>query len=621
MSLISASGLAKHYGARVCFQDAEFTLSEGARVGLIGANGTGKTSLFRLILGDPDHDGTLTRRRDLRMAALEQDPKFPPGITVRDALLHADPERSGLELEIREIHERLGTGDDRLMARLAELEARLELRGGYDVGPQAERILEGVGFPRDRRDARVDSLSGGERSRAAFARLLMVEPDLWLLDEPTNHLDIDGLLFLEEFLSRSRASSIVISHDRRFLDRVTTETWEIEGNRLWRYPAPCSRARELRAERLKSAWRQFERQQDVVAKEEEFIRRYGAGRRARQAAGRLKRLERLERLQRPQDRARVMAMGLGAGERPGQKVLSVRDLGAELGGRRLFDGLTFELARGEALGIAGPNGAGKTTLLRTLLGTLEPAAGTVRWGERVRTGLLSQHEEFADETATPYRFLREAAPKRTEQQLRDLLAAMLFTGSQIDTPVSALSGGERKRLVLTRLLVEGNNVLLLDEPTNHLDLPSREALELALSAWEGTLILVSHDRYFLDELADRVLWIEEGGGHLTLGGSTEALEARRARRASAEAPARKMAASPAAARAPLLRASKLSHVATAEIEARIIVLEERIRGLNARFEDSGTYSNPSKMREIRDEIQSARGDLAELEEEYSTRTR
>ncbi len=620
MSLLAASGLGKHYGTRTCFHGAEFTLPEGRRVGLIGANGTGKTSLFRIILGATDFDGSLTRRKELRMATLDQDPRFPPGLTVLQAMLSADPERADLERQIHEIHDRLEReSSDRLLAQLADLETRLEQRGGYDVTPRAERILEGIGIPPDRRDSAIDTLSGGERSRVAFARLLMVEPDLWLLDEPTNHLDIDGLLFLEEFLSESRASAIVVSHDRRFLDRVTTETWEIEGEKLWRYPAPCSRARELRAERLKSSWRQFEKQQDVIGKQEEFIRRYGAGQRARQAAGRLKRLERLERLERPQDRAAVMAMDLASGERPGRKILGTRDLSVEMGGRTLFRGLELELVRGEALGIAGPNGAGKTTLLRALLGEIAPASGEVHWGDRVRRGVLSQHEVFPDESATPYRFLREAAPKRTEQQLRDLLAAMLFPGDQVDTPVSALSGGERKRLLMTKLLVGGENVLLLDEPTNHLDLPSREALELALSAWDGTLILVSHDRYFLDQMADRILWLEDGAWYLTEGGFAEALEKRRQRRAAPPPAAPRTAARPSAPAPAPKGARPLSYLRTEDLEARIMEAEGRVKGLEGRLTEPAVYRDTAKVRKIRGEIDAAKAELRELEGEYSRR--
>jgi ATP-binding cassette subfamily F protein 3 len=627
MSLIAAAGLGKHFGTRVLFQDAEFTLQEGCRVGLIGANGSGKTTLFRILLGaDDDHDGRLLRKRELRIAALEQDPRFPEGVTVREAMLSADLELLDLERGMREIHEILerGPAPESLVERLGELQHRFEERGGWEIESRAERILEGVGFPKALRGAPVDSLSGGERGRLAFARVLLREPDLWLLDEPTNHLDIDGILFLEQFLRDSKASVVVVSHDRRFLDRVTEETWEIEGGRLWRYPAPYSQARILRDERLKSARREFETQQSFIEKQEAFIRRYQAGQRARQATGRLKRLERLARLERPEDRVRVMNLDLSAGESPGSKILALRGLAARFGERTLFDGLELDLMRGEVLGVAGPNGAGKTTLLRILTAELPPSAGKVLWGERTRVGTLSQHEEFPDETPTPYAFLRQAAPRLTEQQIRNLLAAMLFPGESVERPVSALSGGERKRLMLTRLLVEGRNVLLLDEPTNHLDLPSREALELALAAYEGTLIVVSHDRYFVDQMADRMLWIEDGAAHLTEGGFAEALERRERRKAAAPA-VRGEAPRPAVripSAAPTVPAKgPYARLKTEELEARIAAAEARIRELEAGFGKPEVYLDSARLKAGQDEFVRLRAELSALEDEWLSRSR
>ncbi len=628
MSLVAAAGLGKHFGTRVLFEGAEFALAEGCRVGLVGANGTGKTTLFRILHGaDDDHDGRLSRRRDLRIAALEQDPRFPEGATVLEAMLAADEELLDLERGMREIHETLerGGGAPALLSRLSELETRFEARNGWVLESRAERILEGVGFPRALRASPASTLSGGERGRLAFARVLLQEPDLWLLDEPTNHLDIDGILFLERFLQESRASVVVISHDRRFLDRVTDETWEIEDGRFWRYPAPYSRARVLRDERLKSARRGFEVQQSFIEKEEAFIRRYQAGQRARQATGRLKRLERLERLERPEERVRVMNLDLSAGPSPGSKILSLRGLSAGFGDRTLFRGLELDLARGEVLGIGGPNGAGKTTLLRLLSGALPPSEGKVLWGERVSLGLLSQHEEFPDEALTPYSFLRAAAPRLTEQQIRNLLAAMLFPGEAVERPVAALSGGERKRLMLTRLLVEGRNVLLLDEPTNHLDIPSREALELALAAYEGTLVLVSHDRHFMDLMADRMLWLEGGEAQLSEGGFTEALE-RRASRKVAEppppAPRRPAPRSPVAPPPPAAPPrGPFARLRTEELEARISLAEKRIRELEEGFGKAEVYLDPARLKADREEFERVRSDLSLLEDEWLSRSR
>jgi len=633
MSLLAAAKLGKQYGARFLFRDAEFTLAEGVRVGLIGANGTGKTSLFRIILGDDDHEGTLAKKRGMRIAALEQDPKFPEGYTVREAVVSSDPEIASLEHEIRDIHHRLehASGDetDKLLTRLSDGETKFEAKGGYEVEHRADKILDGIGFPAERHEEMMATLSGGERGRVAFARLLMMEPDLWLLDEPTNHLDIDGILFLEQFLIDSKASAILVSHDRTFLDRLSHETWEIEAGKFWQYPAPYTRARFLRDERIKAARNAYDNQAAFVDKESEYIRRYGAGQRARQAAGRLKRLERLERLNRPEERARVMDLNLSAGESPGAKILKVQDLVGGYGERILFNGINLELARGEVLGIAGPNGAGKSTFLKILLGELAPLGGVAEWGGRVRKGTLSQHEIFEDEDTTPYKYLRQADPMRTEQQLRNLLGAMLFIGNDVDKPVRVLSGGERKRLMLTRLLIEGNNVLLLDEPTNHLDVPSREALELALAVYEGTLIVVSHDRYFVEQVADRMLWIEGGEAHLTEGGFADALARREKRRIAAAALAK---SKPEPSKKPVLAApppppasakkspSRFSSLKTEELERRIMAAEDRLRVLQEAFAKSEIYLNPDKFRDIRAEEGDLKSELSALEAEYQGRT-
>jgi ATP-binding cassette subfamily F protein 3 len=622
MSLLAAANLGKQVGARFLFRDAEFTLAEGVRVGLIGANGTGKTSLFRIILGDDDHEGTLSRKRGLRIASLEQDPKFPADCTVREAVVSADPELADLEHQMRDIHHRLehaGEDSAKLLAKLADIETRFEAKGGYEVEHRADKILEGIGFPADRHDEMMATLSGGERGRVAFARLLMMEPDLWLLDEPTNHLDIDGILFLEQFLIDSQASAILVSHDRTFLDRLSSETWEIETGKLWRYPAAYTRARELRDERIKAARREYDNQAAYIDKEAEYIRRYGAGQRAKQAAGRKKRLERLDRLQRPEERARVMDLDLSAGESPGAMILKLRDLSAGYGDRVLFKDLTLDVERGEVIGVAGPNGAGKTTLLKALLGEVAPLGGEIHWGKRVRQGILTQHERFEDEDSTPYKFLRAAAPMRTEQQLRNLLGAMLFVGHDVDKPLRVLSGGERKRLMLTRLLIEGNNVLLLDEPTNHLDVPSREALELALAVYEGTLIVVSHDRYFVEQVADRMIWIEGGEAHVTEGGFAAALDRRERRRAAAPKGRPEASKKPVVASAPppvKAAGSRFSKLKTEELEARIMAAESRLRELQQSFTRPDVYLNADRIRDARAEEAAVKAELEGLEAEY-----
>ncbi len=622
MSVIAAQGLGKHYGTRTLFSDAEFTLSEGCRVGLIGANGSGKTTLFKILLGvDDDHDGRLTRRRDLRIAALEQDPTFPEGVTVLEAMFSADAELLALEHEMHEIHHAMERGEttDAMLERLGDCQHRFEERGGWEIESRAERILEGVGFPRALYESQVASLSGGEKGRLAFARILVQEPDLWLLDEPTNHLDIDGILFLEKFMRESKASAVIVSHDRRFLDRTTDQTWEIEANRFWQYNASYSQAKVLRAERLKATTRAYENQMAFIEKEAAFIRRYQAGQRARQATGRLKRLDRLARLERPEDRVRAMDLELNAGDSPGSKILKLRELGHRFGERVLFQGLELDLNRSEVLGVAGPNGAGKTTLLKILTGELAPSEGKVLWGERVKLGILSQHETFPDEAATPYQFLRLTAPKLTEYQIRSLLGAMLFPGEAVDRPVHGLSGGERKRLMLTSMLVEGKNVLILDEPTNHLDIPSREALEIALATYEGTLIIVSHDRHFVDQMADRMLWIEDGETHLSEGGFADALERREKRKAAKAATKVVEKKTQVVASVQPAKKSPWSKLSKQELEAIIAKHEARVNEIEGGFTRSAVYLDAAKMKAGQEEVARLKAELASLEEEYLRR--
>jgi ATP-binding cassette subfamily F protein 3 len=512
------------------------------------------------------------------------------------------------------------------MSELATLEERFARAGGYDLERRAEVVLAGVGLSGAQLDQEANSLSGGEQSRLALARLLLDEQDLWLLDEPTNHLDLDGLTFLEEFLSRSAAAAIVVSHDRSFLDAVTTETWEIEGGKLWVYPAPYSRARELRDERLKAAWREFRQQQEFVARQEEYVRRYGAGQRAKEARGRAKRLARLERFDRPADRIRAMAFRLPDAARLGDRVLAVRGLSARAGDRTLFEDLEFELDPGEALGVVGPNGTGKTTLLELLDGALGEG-GPVTWGSTVDRAKLTQHETFDDLEATPLGFLQSCGCGIGRSGLLDILGAMLFGAQDAEKTVRMLSGGERKRLVLTRMMLAGHNVLLLDEPTNHLDTYSREALESALTGYDGTIVVVSHDRYFLDRIADRILWIEDGSWRLTRGGFTEAAAIRRAERererelTAAAQPKRAPKSPPPRPPQPKRAKSKSPHarLTTDELEQRIIECEEKRTALQWRLSEPDVVKNAGATRDIRAEIATVVATLAELNAEYESR--
>ncbi|MCC8180602.1 MAG: ATP-binding cassette domain-containing protein [Planctomycetes bacterium] len=637
MTLMTASNLSKSFGGNVIFDDVSFVLPTGGRVGLIGPNGSGKTTFFKVLAGEEEYEGDFSRRRGLEIARLEQSPTFPSGSTARTIMSEAVGHWQDLDQAIDDLHSQLADlpGEDQAGAlkRLADLEARREAGGGESALRRAFSLLHGVGLNPEQWDQDIDTLSGGERCRVALARLLVNEPDLWLLDEPTNHLDLAGIAFLERFLRSSQAASIIVSHDRRFLDQVTGETWEMESGTLLRYPGNYSRSRRLREERRLAQWREFMKQRDFMRKEEMFINKWRAGTRSRQAQSRMKRLAKVELVDEPQNQARLAALNLGISRRLGDFVLETDNLAVGYPGRTLFSGLTLTLAPGEIVGVVGPNGAGKTSLFQTLLGALPPVDGAFRWGPTAELGMLGQHEIFPDPERTPLQYLQDHNLGCDDQDRRDKLGAMLFSGDEVYKPVRVLSGGEKKRLMQTRLLLEGHNVLLLDEPTNHLDIQSAEAVTLALSAYPGTVVTISHDRYFLDEVADRVLWLEQGEWRLTRGGFDEA-DAKRAEEQSKKeaerdsnpkrvaAPAANPGGTPARSGARSDGDGDRPYAAwrTNKIEARIIANEERMGEIHSAFGAPAVVRDGNPMRQLQNEVTRLEEEQALLEAEYSDRS-
>ena len=633
MTLMTANRLEKSYGEKICFRDVSFAIHAGARIGLIGPNGCGKTTLFRVVSGEEESEGELSRRRGLEIARLEQTPVFPGGATPRDLLAEAIRPWRELDEDIEALREELATAKPKehtaILRRLERLEARREAGNGEAASRRAETVFHGVGLALERLDQEVSTLSGGERCRVALARLLLLDPDVWLLDEPTNHLDISGIEFLERFVRAAVAAVLIVSHDRRFLDETIDEIWELEGGRLYRYRGNYSKSRMLREARRRDQWRLFMRQREFRRREEAFIDKWRAGTRSRQAQSRLKRLARLESIEEPGDQSRLAALDLRLGRRLGDLVLDVPDLEIGFPGRSLSTRLRFQLEPGEVLGVVGPNGSGKSTLLQTFLGAVPPLAGTFRWGPTAEVGHLGQHDTFPDESETPLRYLQDANLGTDDQDRRDKLGAMLFSGDEAMKPIHTLSGGEKKRLMLTRLILNGDNVLLLDEPTNHLDIDSAEAVTLALSAYPGSVIAASHDRRFLDDLADRILWLEDGDWRMTRGGFSQA-EAERDRLRGEEAARRRQAAKDApvpgrrerrdaAKRCGAASDSPFAGWSVARLEKRIIESEDRLAGIHAAFADPTVVRNGGRMRELRKELAAIEKELALLEEEYARR--
>ena len=532
MSIVTASGLAHAYGAQDVFQDVSIQIAHGERIALVGPNGAGKTTLLRILAGlETPTAGRVYRARGLRIGYLPQEVQLTSRHTVYQEMLSVFAHLQAQEQELRRLEEAMAAGaDEAVMRRYGELLERFEQAGGYEYQARIRRVLNGLGFGEEERNWPLDILSGGQRTRAALARLLLEDPDLLLLDEPTNHLDLVALEWLEEYLLNWRGSLVVVAHDRYFLDKIATRVWELYFGRLESYRGNYTSYVHQRAERMARRQAEYEARQEYIARTEEFIRRYIAGQRSKEARGRRKRLERLLReqpLERPQE-LRPMKLTLRSQGRSGDLVLTTQGLVVGYDpAAPLFTCPDLVLRRRERVALIGPNGSGKTTFLRTILGQVPPLAGEARLGSSLRIGYFAQAHEGLHPRRT---VLDEVLSVRNLPigQARTFLGRFLFSGDDVFKRVEQLSGGERSRLALAKLTLEGANFLVLDEPTNHLDIPSQEVLEQELREFDGTILFVSHDRYLINALATQVWAIADGRLRVYEGDYTEYLAQRMA---------------------------------------------------------------------------------------------
>lgn len=510
MSLITVSGLSKSYGALDLFSDLSFAIPPRARIGLVGANGVGKTTLLRILLGlEEPSAGTVQQARGLRIGYLPQEARLDSQRTLWQECLTVFADLLERQNQLAELETAMAdpAAAESAIQAYGKLQAEFEHLGGYTFETRLAQVLNGLGFRQADLKRPLPQLSGGQRTRAVLAKLLLENPDLLLLDEPTNHLDIEAVEWLEAYLREWEGAVLIVSHDRYFLDQVVNTIWEMTPA-LEIYPGNYSAYLVQREERYQRRLEEYQAQQEFIEKELDFIRRNIAGQNTRQAQGRRKRLERLleEARLAPPRQPRRLHFHIQEANRSGDLVIRTHGLavGYHDEGKALFYAPDLILRRGECAAIIGPNGAGKTTFLKTLLEQTPPFSGEVLLGASLKVGYFAQAHEGLNPDHTLMEAIAEIVPDWLPAQIRDYLARFLFTGDDVFKTVAMLSGGERGRLALARLALQGANLLLLDEPTNHLDLPSQEALQSLLADYGGTILLVSHDRYLIDALATQV---------------------------------------------------------------------------------------------------------------------
>ena len=607
MIILQGKNLKKSYITNLIFENLDFHIQEGEKVGLVGPNGTGKSTLFRCITGEDSFDeGQLQMSARHSMGYMEQMPEFAPNFTLLDAVMEMFNDIFAMRDQLRQLELEMGgvEGDalEKLLEEYSALTHRYEDLGGFSCESRAKGIIKGLGFTDADFSREIACFSGGEKTRASLARLLVREPDLLLLDEPTNHLDLEALDWLETYLRNYRGAVLVISHDRYFLDQVTTRTMELNHHALKSYGGNYSRYLVLKAEQEMAQMRAYEKQQAEIARTEEYIRKYKAGIKSKQARGREKQLSRLERLEGVQsDKSMLLHMHEVSGT--GEVVLEIRDLAMAYPDKVLFSGFTDTIYKGEKVGLIGGNGVGKSTILKIIIGHLQPTGGTVHLGARVKMAYYDQEHrqlnpdnKIIDEIVYQYDVtLREA---------RDLLAQVMFFGEDVEKRIGDLSGGEKARVALLKIILDKPNFLIMDEPTNHLDISSKEIVAQFLEEFPGTVFMVSHDRYLLDAICTRTIVLEDQKFSAYLGNYSyyrqKRAELERLAREKQEEEAQRSKSQAKQGKAAVVEKPKINK---SKVRKEIEQLEEQIQAgelraaeLSELLADGATYQDEEKSR-------------------------
>ena len=627
MIILSAQHIAKSFGVNAVLRDVSLTVQQGDRIGLVGVNGCGKSTLMRILAGlDAQAGGEISLVRGLRVGYLAQQNMVTSGETVWNELQKVYEQVFAMEKKLRELEDEMAHAhtDAQRFAQLSadydRLTQRFEEADGYSWKSMVSGVLNGLGFKPAQYDQCVDSLSGGEQTRLCLARLLLQKPDLLLLDEPTNHLDMETLQWLENYLAAYKGSVLVISHDRYFLDHVCTGIVEILMGSSEQYNGNYTRYIAQRQERFESRMRAYEIQQKEIERQQAIIARYRMFNREksiRAAESREKALDRMEKLEKPVDE-RAIRFSFEARRRTGEDVLQLTEISKSFGEKHLFHDLTLRVRAGDRVALIGPNGVGKSTLIKIIVGEEQPDTGFIRYGSNVDIGYYDQHQSTLHADKTALDEIWDRFPQMEQSNVRGALGMFLFTGDDVFKPIHTLSGGEKGRVALTALMLRKDNLLLLDEPTNHLDMDSREVLEDALTDFSGTIITVSHDRYFINRIANRIIEMQPDGVTEYIGNYDDYIE-RKNRPVAVEVEAGKTKTELEKEK----RREKLSRQALRQLKIRaqeaekaVGVKEAEIAELEAQMADPSLYSDAQKSADVQRAYQKAQQALQTLYEQW-----